>query len=133
MPGKMARSDPRLSVRVTRGAGSGQHLASVLQEGRENANIDASLGFIWRISAKHLYHSIICIGALIARRDNDQWVVDVLGAPHVGERPALKRERKRAPTSRWARRHRRATPWLLSRCSARVFGAPGAKGEEGVG
>src|SRR5262249_3017872 len=31
----------RPSVRVTRGAGSGRHLASVLQEGRENANIDA--------------------------------------------------------------------------------------------
>ena len=50
MPGKMARSDPRPSVRVTRGARSGQHLASVLQEGRENANIDVGLGFIWRIS-----------------------------------------------------------------------------------
>src|SRR5262245_14748015 len=50
MPGKMARSDPRPSVRVTRGAGSGQHLASVLQEGRENASIGAGLGFIWRIS-----------------------------------------------------------------------------------
>jgi len=50
MPGKMARSDPRPSVRVTRGVGSGQHLASALQEGRENANIDAGLGFIWRIS-----------------------------------------------------------------------------------
>jgi len=50
MPGKMAGSDPRPSVRVTRGAGSGQHLASVLQEGRENANIDAGLGFIWGIS-----------------------------------------------------------------------------------
>src|SRR5262249_30746744 len=47
---KMAGSEPRPSVRVTRGAGSGQHLASVLQEGRENANIDAGLGFIWRIS-----------------------------------------------------------------------------------
>ena len=54
MLGKMARSDPRPSVRVTRGAGSGQHLASVLQEGRENANIDAGLGFIWRISAKSI-------------------------------------------------------------------------------
>ena len=32
------------SVRVTRGAGSGQHLASVLQGGRENANIDAGKG-----------------------------------------------------------------------------------------
>jgi len=52
MPGKMARSDPRPSVRVTRGAGSGQHLAFVLQEGRENANVDAGLGFIWRISVK---------------------------------------------------------------------------------
>jgi hypothetical protein len=40
----------RPSVRLTRGAGSGQHLASVLQEGRENANIDAGLRFIWRIS-----------------------------------------------------------------------------------
>jgi len=39
MPGKMASSDPRASVRVTRGACSGQHLASVLQEGRDNANI----------------------------------------------------------------------------------------------
>jgi len=51
MPGEMARSDPRSSARVTRGAGSGRHLASVLQEGRENANIDAALGFIWGISA----------------------------------------------------------------------------------
>jgi len=34
------------------GGGSGQHLASVLQEGRENANVDAGLGFIWRISVK---------------------------------------------------------------------------------
>ena len=50
MPGKMTRSDSRASVRVTRGAGSGQHLASVLQEGRENANIDVGLGSIWRIS-----------------------------------------------------------------------------------
>src|SRR5262249_8896796 len=37
---------------ITRGAGSGQHLAAVLQEGRENANIDAGLGFIWRISVE---------------------------------------------------------------------------------
>jgi hypothetical protein len=51
MPGKMVGSDPRPSVRVTRGARSGQHLAPVLQEGWENANID-DLGFIWRISVK---------------------------------------------------------------------------------
>jgi hypothetical protein len=28
---------------------------------------------------KHIYHSIICIGALIAHRDNDHWSVDALG------------------------------------------------------
>src|SRR6516164_4618103 len=60
MPGKMARSDPRPSVRVTRGVGSGQHLASVLQEGRENANIDAGLGFIWRISV-HCSKCKVCL------------------------------------------------------------------------
>jgi hypothetical protein len=53
MPGKMARSDPRPSVRITRGAGSGQHLASVLQWhldafllGRNSANICVGLGVI---------------------------------------------------------------------------------------
>jgi hypothetical protein len=45
MAGKMARLEPRPSVRITRGAGSGRHLASVLQEGRQNAKIDAGLGF----------------------------------------------------------------------------------------
>src|SRR5262249_47332999 len=61
MPGEMARSDPRPSARVTRGAGSGRHLASVLQEGRENANIDAALGFIWGISDKE------CPGPVVRR------------------------------------------------------------------
>jgi 3'-5' exonuclease len=36
---------------------------------------------------KHIYHSIICIGALVARRDNVHWEVAALGAPHIGERP----------------------------------------------
>jgi predicted PolB exonuclease-like 3'-5' exonuclease len=35
---------------------------------------------------KHIYHSIICIGALIAHQESDQWIVDAIGAPHVGER-----------------------------------------------
>jgi 3'-5' exonuclease len=35
---------------------------------------------------KHIYHSIICIGALVAHRDEGRWLVDALGAPHVGER-----------------------------------------------
>jgi predicted PolB exonuclease-like 3'-5' exonuclease len=35
---------------------------------------------------KHIYHSIVCIGALVARAEGDHWTVDALGAPHVGER-----------------------------------------------
>jgi 3'-5' exonuclease len=35
---------------------------------------------------KHIYHSIACIGTLIAHHDGDHWVVDALGAPHVDER-----------------------------------------------
>jgi predicted PolB exonuclease-like 3'-5' exonuclease len=35
---------------------------------------------------KHIYHSIVCIGALVADREDDHWAVDALGAPHVGER-----------------------------------------------
>ncbi len=35
---------------------------------------------------KHIYHSIICIGALVAHREPDYWEIDALGAPHVGER-----------------------------------------------
>jgi 3'-5' exonuclease len=36
---------------------------------------------------KHIYHSIICIGALVAHREDGRWTVTALGAPHVGERP----------------------------------------------
>ena len=35
---------------------------------------------------KHIYHSIVCIGALIAHWELDHWAVDAIGAPHVGER-----------------------------------------------
>lgn len=35
---------------------------------------------------KHIYHSIICIGALVAHREPEGWAIDALGAPHVGER-----------------------------------------------
>ena len=35
---------------------------------------------------KHIYHSILCIGALVAYREDDHWIVDALGAPHIGER-----------------------------------------------
>jgi 3'-5' exonuclease len=35
---------------------------------------------------KHIYHSIICIGALVAHHEDGHWTVAALGAPHVGER-----------------------------------------------
>ena len=35
---------------------------------------------------KHIYHPIVCIGALIAHWELDRWAVDAIGAPHVGER-----------------------------------------------
>jgi predicted PolB exonuclease-like 3'-5' exonuclease len=35
---------------------------------------------------KHIYHSIICIGALVAHREEGPWNVSALGAPHAGER-----------------------------------------------
>src|SRR5262249_24519866 len=35
---------------------------------------------------KHIYHSIICIGALVAHREESRWAVDALGAPHIEER-----------------------------------------------
>jgi predicted PolB exonuclease-like 3'-5' exonuclease len=35
---------------------------------------------------KHIYHSIACIGALIAHCENDHWAVDAVGSPHIDER-----------------------------------------------
>ncbi len=51
--------------------------------GKTDEEIRAALGEKF---PKHIYHSIVCIGALIAHQDGDYWVVDALGAPHVGER-----------------------------------------------
>ena len=36
---------------------------------------------------KHPLHSIVCIGALIATREDQGWRTTVLGAPHIGDRP----------------------------------------------
>src|SRR5258708_5061493 len=35
---------------------------------------------------KHIFHSIVCIGALVAHRETTHWKVNAIGAPHVGER-----------------------------------------------
>jgi predicted PolB exonuclease-like 3'-5' exonuclease len=51
--------------------------------GKSDAHIRATLGNKF---PKHIYHTIVCIGALVAHRESDHWAVDALGAPHVGER-----------------------------------------------
>jgi 3'-5' exonuclease len=55
-------------------------------EGKSDEDIRAAMGDKF---PKHIYHSIICIGALVAHQENDRWVVDVLGAPSVAKRSAL--------------------------------------------
>jgi 3'-5' exonuclease len=50
---------------------------------KRDADIRAALGNQF---PKHIYHTIVCIGALVAHRESDHWAVDALGAPHVGER-----------------------------------------------
>ena len=52
--------------------------------GKSDEEIRESLGNKF---PKHIYHSIVCIGALVAHKERDHWAVDALGAPHVGERP----------------------------------------------
>jgi len=51
--------------------------------GKPDADVRAALGNKF---PKHIYHTIVCIGALVAHRESDRWAVDALGAPHVGER-----------------------------------------------
>src|SRR5262249_32335584 len=86
MPGKVARSDPRPSARVTRGAGSGQLLASVLQEGRENANIES----VWDSSGESRLKNVLW-APLQIRSSGFLRFWGVLGRPPavVGEPPAL--------------------------------------------
>jgi 3'-5' exonuclease len=51
--------------------------------GKPDADIRAELGNKF---PKHIYHTIVCIGALVAHRETNSWVVDALGAPDVSER-----------------------------------------------
>ena len=51
--------------------------------GKSDADIREVLGNKF---PKHIYHTIVCIGALVAHRESDHWAVDALGAHHVGER-----------------------------------------------
>jgi predicted PolB exonuclease-like 3'-5' exonuclease len=53
-------------------------------EGKGDEEVREALGDKF---PKHIYHSIVCIGALLARQEGGSWLVTALGAPHVGERP----------------------------------------------
>jgi predicted PolB exonuclease-like 3'-5' exonuclease len=35
---------------------------------------------------KLIYHSIVCIGALVAQRQEEHWAVSAVGAQNIGER-----------------------------------------------
>jgi predicted PolB exonuclease-like 3'-5' exonuclease len=60
-------------------AGANGHL------GKTDDEVRAAMGDKF---PKHIYHSIVCIGALVAHReDGGFWIIDALGAPHVGDRP----------------------------------------------
>lgn len=52
-------------------------------EGKSDDEVRAAMGDKF---PKQIYHSIICIGALIAHQQDDYCVVDALGAPHIGHR-----------------------------------------------
>ena len=51
--------------------------------GKPDADVREALGNKF---PKHIFHSIVCIGALVARRESDHWAIHALGAPHVGDR-----------------------------------------------
>jgi predicted PolB exonuclease-like 3'-5' exonuclease len=53
-------------------------------DGKSDDEIRAAMGDKF---PKHIYQSIICIGALVSHREDNHWAVEALGVPHVGERP----------------------------------------------
>ena len=69
MPGKMARSAPRPPFGLPEVLGSRPHLASVLQEGRKNANIHARSGVIRGIPVETLAQAARPV-------DDDDWGSD---------------------------------------------------------
>src|ERR1700730_2332174 len=71
-------------------------VAANVQREKTDDEVRAELGDKF---PKHIYHSIICIGALVAHREESgHWIVDALGAPHIGERS----EKESAKRLMWA-------------------------------
>ncbi len=55
--------------------------------GMENKSDDEIRTAMGDTFPKHIYHSIVCIGALVAHQENGgSWVIDALGAPNISER-----------------------------------------------
>lgn len=57
--------------------------ANSIQEGSDD-EISKLMG---KKFPKHPYHSIVCIGAVIAENINGVWEVKEISAPHIGEKP----------------------------------------------
>src|SRR6201990_328011 len=81
---------------------------------------------------KHIYHSIVSIGALIAHREPDHWAVDAVGAPHVGERTEKElitafcaKVAERGPRLVTSNGHSFDLPVLRSRAMVHEVSAPG--------
>jgi len=55
--------------------------------GTDPADEDATRARLGGGFPKHPLHRIVCIGALVARREEQGWRVAALGAPHAEERP----------------------------------------------
>ena len=57
---------------------------------RANALVDKSpdeiRGAMGEDFPKHIYHSIVCIGALLAEKSGNGWSITAVGAPSVGQR-----------------------------------------------
>ena len=54
--------------------------------GLDGKTDDEIRGAVGNKFPKHIYHSIVCIGALVASDKGSHWNVEALGAPHVGDR-----------------------------------------------
>jgi hypothetical protein len=52
-------------------------------DGKSDDDIRAAMGDKF---PKHIYHAIICIGAMVAHQEDGHWTIDAVGAPHIGER-----------------------------------------------
>lgn len=96
--------------------------------GRSDDEIREALGDKF---PKHVFHSIICIGALVAHRETG-WKVDALGAPHVGERTEgqlitafVERVRDLEPRLIAFNSHSFDLPVLRYRAMANTVAAPG--------